>query len=137
MSKIAHCACGALRAEVSGEPRFVAACHCEACQRRTGSVFNVSAYYRREQVRVEGREKVYIRDGQDGRKVRNRFCPDCGTTVYWDLDMFPDTVAIAVGAFFDPEFAAPSRSVYEQSKHHWVVFDHTIQNFSRVPIAAR
>ena len=27
------------RAEVSGEPTLVAACHCEQCQRRTGSAF--------------------------------------------------------------------------------------------------
>ena len=133
MSKIAHCACGSLRAEVSGEPRFIAACHCEACQRRTGSVFNVSAYYPREQVRIEGPETIYAREGQDGRKVRNRFCPTCGTTLYWELDIFPGILGIAVGAFFDPDFGAPTRSVFEQSKHRWVAFDHPIEHFSRTP----
>ena len=37
MTRIAHCCCGSLRAETTGEPVFVGACHCTECQRRTGS----------------------------------------------------------------------------------------------------
>lgn len=35
MTRIAHCCCGSLRAEATGEPALVAACHCMECQRRT------------------------------------------------------------------------------------------------------
>ena len=41
MTRIAHCCCGSLRAETTGEPAFVAACHCTECQRRTGAPFGV------------------------------------------------------------------------------------------------
>jgi hypothetical protein len=61
MTRIAHCCCGTLRAEATGEPAFVAACHCMVCQRRTGSPFGVSTYFRKEQVRTEGPSKVYLR----------------------------------------------------------------------------
>jgi hypothetical protein len=82
MTRNAHCSCGALRVEVSGEPDAVVACHCGECQRRTGSVFGVGAYFKKDHVRSEGPYKTYIRDGQDGRKVRNHFCRTCGTTVF-------------------------------------------------------
>ena len=51
-TRIAHCCRGSLRAEATGEPVLVAACHCIECQRRTGSPFGVSAYFPKGQVRV-------------------------------------------------------------------------------------
>jgi hypothetical protein len=59
------------------------------------------------QVRAEGASKVYTRDGQEGRKLRFHFCPECGTTVYWDLDLRPDHIVVAFGTFAD---AYPGRS---------------------------
>jgi hypothetical protein len=90
MTGTAHCCCGALRVEVSADPDAVAACHCGECQRRTGSVFGVGAIFKRENVRAEGPSKMYVRDGQGGRKVKMHFCPTCGTTVFWEADMRPD-----------------------------------------------
>jgi hypothetical protein len=73
MNRIAHCCCGSLRAEALAEPIVVAACHCTECQRRTGAPFGVGAYFDREYVRTEGPSKIYVRDGQEGRKVRIHF----------------------------------------------------------------
>jgi hypothetical protein len=47
-------------------------------------------------------------------------CPECGSTVHWQLAQFPDVIAIAVGAFADPSFPAPKFSVYEERRHKWV-----------------
>src|SRR5882757_1316899 len=131
MTRTARCCCGGLQAETTGEPSFVSACHCQACQRRTGSVFGVGAYFPRTQVRTEGASKLYVRDGQDGRKLRMHFCPDCGTTVYWEADFRPDHVGIAVGAFADPDFPAPVRSVWEENRHAWLRFEHGPPGFAR------
>jgi len=90
MTKTAHCSCGALRAETSADPDAVVACHCGECQRRTGSVFGVGAFYKREHVRAKGPSKIYVRRGQEGRKVKMHFCPTCGTTVFWEADLRPD-----------------------------------------------
>ena len=76
MTRIAHCSCGALRAEVTGEPPRVAICHCMECQRRTGSAFGLVIFFPKEQVRTEGPSKVYVRRSDAGRKVEFHFCPD-------------------------------------------------------------
>jgi hypothetical protein len=52
MTRIAHCCCGSLHAEATGEPAIVTACHCIECQRRTGSSFGVSTWFAKEQVRA-------------------------------------------------------------------------------------
>jgi hypothetical protein len=131
MQKIAHCCCGAVHAEVSGEPIGVFACHCEECQRRTGSVFGVSVYYPKAAVRTSGETTLFVRDGQAGRKVRMQFCPVCGTTVFWEADWQPGRIGIAVGTFFDPDFPTPSASAWERSKHHWVRLPEEMRHLER------
>jgi hypothetical protein len=73
MTRIAHCSCGSLRAEVTGEPALLGVCHCTECQRRTGSAFGVSTYFPREQVRAEGPSKVYVRGSNSGRMTVQEF----------------------------------------------------------------
>ena len=104
LERIAQCQCGQLRAVASGEPDAVNMCHCSECQRRTGAVFGSGAYYKTSSVRIEGPSKLYTRDGQGDRKVRIRFCPNCGSSVYWEADLRPGLYGIAVGAFADPRF---------------------------------
>ena len=62
MERTAHCHCGSLRIIATGEPDRVYLCHCEACQRRTGTSFHFGATYPKERVRLEGERKVYERD---------------------------------------------------------------------------
>lgn len=137
MPRTAHCCCGSLRVETKGEPAIVAACHCLECQRRTGAPYGVGAYFEKTQVRAHGASKIYIRDGQEGRKLRFHFCPDCGTTVYWELDVRPDYIGVAVGTFADPSFPAPTRSIWEGSRHSWVAFEHDLGHFQQAAPATR
>ena len=86
MNRTAHCCCGSLRAEALVEPIVVAACHCTECQRSTGAPFGVGAFFAKEHVRTEGPSKIYVRDGQEGRKVRIHFArlaarPCIGTAI--------------------------------------------------------
>ena len=120
-TRVASCSCGQLSVAVSEEPYRVSICHCLACQRRTGSVFGVQARFRAEAVEVTGESQEYVRVGDEGNEVVFRFCPRCGATVYWGFKGHDEFVVVAVGAFAEPEFPAPSVSVYEVRKHGWVV----------------
>jgi hypothetical protein len=133
MNRIAHCCCGSLRAEVTGEPAFVAACHCMECQRRTGSPFGVGTYFPKEQVRTEGLSKVYVRGSDSGRKIEVHFCPDCGSSVLWCAEFVPDLVGIAFGAFADRSMPWPTLSVWETTRHPWVTFDRELDHFGSQP----
>ena len=99
----------------------VSVCHCLACQQRTGSAFGVQARFAREQVTFFGAAAEFVRTGDSGGRATFRFCPTCGSTVYWELDGVPDVVAVAVGAFADPAFMAPKVSVYEVRRHAWAL----------------
>lgn len=116
----ARCSCGAVALSLPGPSRLVVACHCIDCQRRSGAPFGVGAFYPAEAVTISGAPKQYVRTAASGGKVRNYFCLDCGSTVYWKADNLPAMIGVAVGAIADPQFPAPIRSVFEQSKHAWV-----------------
>ena len=116
----AECSCGQLSAVAEGDPVRVSMCHCLACQRRTGSAFGIQARFLRDHVCIDGRSTKYTRVGDEGGRATFHFCPDCGGTVFYFLAGEDDVVAIPVGAFADPTFPAPARSVWETRRHGWV-----------------
>jgi hypothetical protein len=119
-SRSAACACGKLHVTCEGEPARVLICHCTACQKRTGSPYGVGAYYPEDQVAIAGTSRLFERTSDAGRWFKNYFCPDCGSTVYWQLELRPGMIAVAVGMFADPEFPAPIASVWGRHRWSWV-----------------
>jgi hypothetical protein len=119
----ASCSCGQLRVEADGDPVRVSMCHCLACQRRTGSAFGFQARFPVERVRISGRATEYLRVSDAGEERLFRFCPECGTTVYYTAPPEPDLVAVTVGSFADPSFPPPAISVWESRRHPWVSVD--------------
>jgi hypothetical protein len=93
-------------------------CHCLACQRQTGSAFSMQARYPNEKVRVEGRYSDYVRTNDEGEERTFHFCPECGTTVFYETD--PELTAVRIGTFGDPSFPPPRVSVWESRRHPWV-----------------
>ncbi len=120
MARIATCSCGRLRVACAGEPRKVSLCHCLDCQKRTGSAYGIAAFFPREAVTATGAATRFTRASDSGHPVTFHFCPNCGSTVYWEPARLPHLVAVAVGAFADPDFPAPSQAVHDQHRHGWV-----------------
>jgi hypothetical protein len=134
LKRIARCACGGISIELRGNPEAVAVCHCTHCQRRTGSAFGVSAYFRKEDlVATSGDAQHYARGSDSGRHVETSFCGNCGSTVWWDAEFLPGHVGTAVGCFTDPGFPPPLVSVWEQTKHPWVKLNPMIMPFTQQP----
>lgn len=124
-TRTASCRCGQLRAMVAGEPVRLSVCHCLDCKKRSGSAFAVQGRWPKEDSNTEGRSKTFVKTSDSGNRATFHFCPECGSDVYYEIDgkfddKFNDLVAIPLGAFDDPYFAAPAFSVWEQRKHDWV-----------------
>jgi hypothetical protein len=104
----------------------VVTCHCEFCQRRTGSVFQVGAVFSRDQVvAIEGETTTY--NGLEsngvgtsvGDDVTYNFCPTCGSTMFWTFEGRP-VMVVAVGNFADPDFPVPTAELHAPQRHPWV-----------------
>jgi hypothetical protein len=123
MKREASCSCGQLSIVAEGEPVKISAGHCRECQRRTGSAFGVAVFFDRKKVAASGAASNYARSGDSGRSIEFRFCPACGSTVFWMPEFREDLVAVALGCFDKPSFLVPTQSVYEESRQGWVGFD--------------
>jgi hypothetical protein len=130
----AACHCGQLRVRLEGDPALVSSCHCLACQRRTGALFGSTSFFKRDQVvSIEGEHRTWSRPGDSGVVLTFHFCPTCGSNVFWDSERMPDMISVAVGAFADPTFPAPVRTVWTENKHGWLPFPQTIPRHRKNP----
>ncbi len=115
---------------------MVVACHCRACQRRTGAPMGAGAYYSADQVVVSGERRAYRRLADSGLGVTHEFCPTCGTAVLWRAEKLPGLIGIAVGAV-DGHVPSPGRSVWERHRRPWVAVYADCPRFIEGPPAAR
>lgn len=127
--RTARCACGQLSARVQGEPVRVSVCHCRQCQRRTGSPFGQQARFPIESVAIDGEARQFERTADSGNRISFYFCPQCGSTVYYEMEAVPGVYGIPVGCFADPDFPSPWVSVYEAHMHRWVRLPGTVKHF--------
>ncbi|WP_105403737.1 GFA family protein [Neorhizobium sp. T7_12] len=131
MKRTAMCSCGKLSIMTSGAPKKVSICHCDACQRRTGSGFGIAVFFASEATEEHGHASVFRRIGDSGKSIDFHFCPACGSTVFWKPELRPGLTAIAFGCFDDRQGLEPSQSVYNDQRHAWLSLeiDHrTLEN---------
>jgi hypothetical protein len=80
----------------------------------------MQARWPKDQVEVSGRYAEYIRVSDDGEERTFRFCPQCGSTVFWTTEGWEGSIAVAIGAFADPSFPQPYISVYGTQRYPWL-----------------
>ena len=134
MTRHASCHCGQLGVSCEGEPSKVSLCHCLDCQRRTGSLFSVAAFFPRERLRTRGKAQTYVRDSASGFPVTFHFCPRCGSSLWWEPERMPHLAGVAVGAFADPGFPMPEQAVWAQDRHHWLNLPSDIRSHAMNPV---
>jgi hypothetical protein len=126
------CLCGAVRYRAHNEPLRRSVCHCRNCQRRTGSAFGIGAYFNESDVELSGTLRTYEqRSDESGRWLKMQFCPNCGSTVSWTLELYPGLRALAGGTFDDPDWLTIERHVWTRSRQKWVVCPQGVETFEK------
>lgn len=120
MEHEAACRCGALRVVTRGEPVRVSVCHCGACKHGSGSAFAWNATFAADQISTIGTASTFTRTGDSGNWARTSFCPTCGTTVWYEIELRPGMISVPAGGFADPTFPAPTIEVYGELRCSWL-----------------
>jgi hypothetical protein len=134
MAHVAECHCGEVQIVCRSEPDPVVICHCELCQRRTGSFFHVAAWFALDTVQISGTTRAYTRTtGDAGLPFTFNFCINCGTSIWWRTvhpeGPLGDKIGIAGGCFAEKDFPAPTVSIYEKHKHSWLSLPPGIRSY--------
>src|SRR5689334_21009935 len=129
------CLCGDVRYRTLAEPMRVTICHCSFCQRLTGSAFLVEPIFRRQDVAFSGAvpKRYDHRSDTSHKRVTLNFCGRCGTTLYLDLERFPDILGLCGGTFDDPNWFDRSpekcRHIFTRSAQDGVMLPAGVDTF--------
>ena len=125
------CHCGAIRYEIDGEAITHALCHCADCRRHAGAPMVGWTMYRADQMRiVKGEPKTY-HSSQNGRR---RFCPDCGTGLFYtNAEMLPGIVDVQSATYDDPDLVPARAHIQTAERIGWMRTAHELPEFERYP----
>jgi len=129
------CACGAVRYRASGMTQRVAACACTWCQKRTGSAFGLSVFFKESDVQfLQGSLRKYRLKSDAGRWIETEFCEVCGTTVTWRAELRPGLRVIAGGTFDPPTFWYDLKTfIFARSKPRWLTLPEDLEIHDTAP----
>ena len=96
------CQCGAVRFRVDGPLGTASICHCRMCQKAFGGFYAplVSVREDAKLTWTRGARKIF----QSSNYVARSFCAECGTPLTYEA---PDGLALAIGAFDQPDLIEP------------------------------
>jgi hypothetical protein len=117
-----HCLCGAVTYTCDAEPAATAVCHCDDCQRSSGSAFSVNILVPRAALAVEGETlATFETTGTDTGLPRQRqFCSACGSPVVTMLEEMPEVAIVKAGTLDDRSWLEPAMEVWCERSQPWV-----------------
>jgi hypothetical protein len=116
------CSCAALRYELTASPLIVHACHCQDCQRVTGSAFVVNIWIEKKFVKTNGAiPKSFTLKGGSGKNHEVFFRDMCGTYVWSRYHRAPgDALFVRAGTLDKPQAVTPDIHIFTRSKLPWL-----------------
>jgi hypothetical protein len=101
---------------------MTAVCHCDDCQKQTGTSFSVLIAVPDGTLEFEGTEHmgVFEKIGESGGKVARRFCRQCGSPLFTTADLMPGVTFVKAGTLADRSWLKPTLHFFCDSMQPWV-----------------
>lgn len=113
------CLCGAVRYEVTGEPRRFLHCHCSRCRKATGTGHASNLFIQPGTLRwLGGEEKIRSFKLPEAQRFTNSFCEVCGSRLPRQA-IGNDAVMIPAGSLDDEPPIQPQARIFEGSRASW------------------
>jgi hypothetical protein len=125
------CQCGAIRYRISGEPVYVALCHCDDCRKSSGAPMTTWSAFAENDVTVIAGEP---RDFQSSAHGTRSFCPTCGTgLLYRNPAVLPGIIDVQAATLDDPGALPPQIHVQTAERISWMAGIDALPAFERYP----
>ena len=137
MKKISgSCLCGAVQysSDVE-EPLLTAICHCQNCQRQTGTAFSIIVGVPEDSIHFEEDEtlKEYLDQGKSGKAVRRKFCRNCGSPILSLVENSPGLGIIKAGTLHDPSWLKPNIEFWCSTAQPWLEISNDLIKYDENP----
>lgn len=128
------CQCGNLKYEVPHDTKAAGKCHCQLCQKATGSSGLTVAVYLTSDVKMTGPMSHYTYTSDAGNAVTTTFCPNCGSLIsYSNPAAFPGVTLIAAGTLDDSSSIVPQFVAFSGGRPGWDGDNPNIPHFAKMP----
>ena len=131
MTYTGQCHCGAVRYQLSGEPKVVSLCHCRDCQRSAGAPMVSWAMFPDTALTLlQGQPKTI---NSSGTAMRS-FCGECGSGLFYrNAAILPGIVDVQSATLDDPDQLPPSLQIQTAERLHWISTINDLPGFERYP----
>ena len=114
------CGCGSIRYQLLDKPMFVHCCHCDDCQRLTGSAFVLNAIIETQAVKVLRGKPVAVPVPRENGPHDIYRCPKCQTALWSEYGRRPNLRFVRVGTLDKPGTLKPDVHIYTRWKANWL-----------------
>ena len=127
------CLCGNIRYETTSEPAFQLLCYCTDCQTISGAPGSAAYGVPIDSLQLtKGQPAIFDIHADSGRINSRRFCPDCGTRIWAQLDEMG--LASVNGLTLDRKnHFQPAANHLPDSAPSWCAIDETLDLFPPTP----
>ena len=131
MQRTGRCLCGHIQYTLSGNPNWVAVCHCRDCQRSAGAPMVTWAIFPEANVKITSGTVKTI--NSSGAAMRS-FCPECGTGLFYrNATVLPSLIDVQISTLDDPDALPPTVQVQTAERQAWLPHLNTLTAFERYP----
>lgn len=127
------CLCGAVKYEVSGDPKRFYHCHCSRCRKVTGTGHASNLFLQPAALEwLRGAEHVRAFKIPEAKRFTNNFCSICGSRLprqAKDSDM----VMIPAGSLDDEPPIHPQARIFSESRAHWSCAGDELPVYAQLP----
>ena len=117
------CLCGAVKYEVTGEPKRFYHCHCSRCRKATGTGHASNLFLQPGALKwLSGEQEIRAFKVPEAKRFTNTFCATCGSRLPRqpkDTDM----VMIPAGSLDDEAPIKPQARIFSGSRAIWSCAD--------------
>ncbi len=132
------CACGDIRYECAGTPRYMGNCHCRDCQQATGGPYMpVVVVKESDFALLSGEPSWFERTADSGNLMGRAFCPACGSPMFLTNNSHTGIRALYAGSLDDPGAYEPSREIYVASAQPWCLLHPDLTHDEGMPSRMR
>ena len=114
------CACGSVRYQLLDKPMFVHCCHCDDCQRLTGSAFVLNAIIETQAIKLLRGKPVAVPVPRENGSHDIYRCPSCQTALWSDYGRRHNLRFVRVGTLDEPGALQPDVHIYTRTKAKWL-----------------
>lgn len=115
------CQCGAIRYEADVDPATSSICHCNDCQKFSGSGWRATVRTRAEDFRLTGEPRIYVKTAESGAKRGQAFCPNCGSSLYAFTPPDPEIISVRLGGVDQRADLPPHQQIWCESALPWAL----------------